>query len=40
MKIMASGPVTSWQTYGEKVEIMSDFNFLGSKINSDVDFSL
>ena len=40
MKIMASGPVNSWQTYGEKVEIMSDFNFLGSKINSDVDFSL
>ena len=40
MKIMSSGPVTSWQTYGEKVEIMSDFNFLGSKINSDVDFSL
>ena len=30
-KIMASGPITSWQTDGEKVETMSDFIFLGSK---------
>ena len=32
MKIMASGPITSWQTEGEKVEAMTDFIFLGSKI--------
>ena len=30
-KIMASGPITSWQTDGETVETMSDFIFLGSK---------
>ena len=29
---MASGPITSWQTEGEKVEAMTDFIFLGSKI--------
>ena len=33
-KIMASGPITSWQTDGETV---SDFIFLGSKISADVD---
>ena len=32
MKIMASSPITSWQTKGEKVEAMTDFLFLGSKI--------
>ena len=31
-KIMASGPITSWQADGEKVETVSDFIFLGSKI--------
>ena len=31
-KIMASGPITSWQTDGENVEAVSDFIFLGSKI--------
>ena len=31
-KIMASSPITSWQTEGEKVEAMTDFLFLGSKI--------
>ena len=33
-KIMASGPITSWQTDGEKVETMTDFIFSGSKISS------
>ena len=33
-KIMASGPITSWQTDGETVETMSDFIFLGSKITA------
>ena len=32
MKIMASGPITSWQIDGEKVETVADFIFLGSKI--------
>ena len=32
MKIMASGPTTSWQIDGEKVETVADFIFLGSKI--------
>ena len=32
MKIMASGPMTSWQIDGEKVEAVTDFLFLGSKI--------
>ena len=36
-KIMASGPITSWQTDGERVETVSDFIFLGSKITADVD---
>ena len=34
-KIMASGPITSWQTDGEKVEMVTDFLFLGSKITAD-----
>ena len=33
-KIMASGPITSWEIDGETVETMSDFNFLGSKITA------
>ena len=36
---MESSPITSWQTDGEKVETMSDFIFLGSKINADGDCS-
>ena len=38
-KIMASGPITSWQIEGEKVEVMTDFLFLGSKITTDRDCS-
>ena len=38
-KIMASGPITSWQTDGERVETVSDFIFLGSKIIADGDCS-
>ena len=38
-KIMASGPVTSWQIDGETVETVRDFTFLGSKINADGDCS-
>ena len=38
-KIMASGPITSWQIDGETVEIVSDFNFGGSKITADGDCS-
>ena len=38
-KIMASGPITSWQTDGETVEIVSDFIFGGSKITADGDCS-
>ena len=34
-KIMASGPITSWEIDGETVETVSDFNFLGSKITAD-----
>ena len=37
--IMASGPITSWETDGETVETVSDFIFLGSKITADVDCS-
>ena len=37
MKIMASGPITSWQTDEEIVETVSDFNFGGSKITADGD---
>ena len=36
-KIMASSPITSWQTEGEKVEAVTDFIFLGSKITVDGD---
>ena len=36
-KIMASGPITSWQIDGEAIETMTDFIFLGSKISSDSD---
>ena len=35
MKIMASGPITSWQIDGEKVETVADFIFLGFKITAD-----
>ena len=38
-KIMASGPITSWQIDGEKVEIVIDFIFLGSKITAEGDCS-
>ena len=38
-KIMASGPITSWQIEGEKVEAVTDFIFLGSKITTDGDCS-
>ena len=38
-KIMASGPITSWEIDGETVETMSDFILLGSKITADGDFS-
>ena len=39
IKIMASGPTTSWQIEGEKVETVTDFIFLGSKITMDGDCS-
>ena len=39
MKIMASGPTTSWEIDGETVETLSDFSFLGSKITADGDYS-
>ena len=39
IKIMASGPITSWQIDGKKVETMTDFIFLGSKITTDCDCS-
>ena len=38
-KIMASGPITSWEIDGETVDIVSDFIFLGSKITADGDCS-
>ena len=38
-KIMASGPITSWEIDGETVETVSDFIFRGSKITADGDFS-
>ena len=38
-KIMASNPITSWQTDQEKVETVADFIFLGSKITVDSDCS-
>ena len=39
MKIMASGPITSWKIDGETVETLSDFKFGGSKITADGDCS-
>ena len=39
MKIMASGPITSWEIDGERVETVSDFLFWGSKITADGDCS-
>ena len=39
IKIMASGPITSWQIHGETVETVSDFTFLSSKITADGDCS-
>ena len=38
-KIMASGPITSWQIDGEKMETVRDFIFLGTKITADGDCS-
>ena len=38
-KIMASGPIISWQIDGEKMEMVRDFTFLGSKITADGDCS-
>ena len=38
-KIMASGPITSWQINGETVETVSDFIFGGSKITADCNYS-
>ena len=39
-KIMASGPITSWETDGETVEIVSDFILGGSKITADGDWAM
>ena len=39
-KIMASGPITSWQVHGETMETVTDFIYLGSKITADGDCSL
>ena len=39
-KIMASGPITSWQIDGETVETMTDFIFGGSKIPADSDYKI
>ena len=39
MKIMASGPITSWEIDGERMETVSDLIFLGSKITADGDCS-
>ena len=39
MKIMASGPISSWEIDGETVETVSDFIFLSSKITADGDYS-
>ena len=40
MKIMTSGPITSWETDGETVEIVSDFILGGSKITADGDCAM
>ena len=39
MKIMAFGPITSWQIDGETIELVTDFIFMGSKITVDSDYS-
>ena len=39
-KIMASGPITSWEIHGETVEAVPDFIFLGSKITADGDCAM
>ena len=39
IKIMASGPITSWQIGGETMETVRDFNFLGSQITADGECS-
>ena len=39
-KIIASGPITSWQIEGEKVEAGTDFIFLGSKITADMTVAM
>ena len=39
IKVMASGPITSWQIDGETMETVTDFIFLGSKITADGDCS-
>ena len=39
MKIMASGPITSWQTDEETMKTVTDFTFLGSKITANDDYS-
>ena len=39
-RIMASGPITSWQIDGETVETVADFIFLGSKVTADSDYNL
>ena len=39
MKIMASGPITSWQIDMETMETVTDFTFLGSRITADDDYS-
>ena len=39
-KIMASSPITSWQIYGERMETVTDFIFLGSKITTDGDYDI
>ena len=38
-KIMASAPITAWQIEGEKMEVVTDYLFLGSKITADSDCS-
>ena len=38
-KIISSGPITSWQIYGETVETVADFILLGSRITADGDYS-
>ena len=39
-KIMAFGPITSWQTDGERMETVTDFIFLGSRITADGDYEI